>query len=127
MNVLRLVEKGELHFNTTIPSLVDNFLLKTNKTTILQIWDGDKTVEKVTLYNLLHMSSGFKDHDNLRLTLKFLEDPYHTPGPLDTLYDCNKHFVCLPGDCSHYSDVNYIVLGLVLAQHAGISNWKELD
>ena len=127
MNVLRLVEKGELHFNTTIPSLVDDFLHKTNGSSILQIWDGDKTVEKVTLYNLLHMSSGFHDHDNIQWTLKFLEDPQHTPGPLEGLYLFNKTFVCQPGTCSHYSDVNYIVLGLVLAQHAGLSNWKELD
>jgi len=37
---------------------VDDFLKKANGTTILEMWNGNETIHNVTIYQLLHMSSG---------------------------------------------------------------------
>ena len=127
MNVIRLIEAGKLGFNDTLSSRVDDLLYKINGTSVLEIWGGRKQIERVTLWQLLHMSSGMVDKDTLNWKLQYIEHPNHDPTPIDELYALNKTFICEPGDCVYYSGINYILLGFVLAQHAGVSNWNELN
>lgn len=35
--------------------------------------------------------------------------------------------MCAPGTCGSYSSTNYVILGLVLANHAGARNWDNYD
>ena len=47
--------------------------------------------------------------------------------PIWILKNANRSFICEPGECGRYSSLNYVLLGLVLAQASGVPNWDMLD
>lgn len=55
MGIMRLIDQGHITLNSTVAPLVDPFLKKINGSSMLEIWNGDATIEKVTIYQLLHM------------------------------------------------------------------------
>jgi CubicO group peptidase (beta-lactamase class C family) len=55
MGIMRLVEQGHITFNSTVAPLIDPFLKKVNGSSLQDIWNGDETVNKITIYQLLHM------------------------------------------------------------------------
>ena len=48
--ILRLVQKGVLGLNDTIYEHIDDYLVRNNGSTLLEIWGGDKTVNDVTIF-----------------------------------------------------------------------------
>jgi len=50
MGIMRLVEQGVFTLNSTVAPLVDPFLKKINGTTMLELWNGDATINKVTIW-----------------------------------------------------------------------------
>jgi len=50
MGIMRLVEQEVFGLNSTVAPLVDPFLKRINGTTMLELWNGDKTIEQVTVW-----------------------------------------------------------------------------
>jgi len=48
-------------------------------------------------------------------------------SPIWVINTTNRSFVCEPGTCGLYSSTNYVLLGLVLAQHGQVDDWDQLD
>ena len=115
MGIIRLIEAGEMNFNDTVASRVDKILMSSNGTTLLKMWKGDERINKITLYQVLHMEAGFGDYDDVAVTLWALQHPNRNLDPLDYLYMIAGKFYCEPGTCEYYSTSSYILLGLALA------------
>ena len=64
MALLRLIDQGKMGFNDSIGMHVDNILMKSNGTTMLDLWRGDTKINNVTLYDLMHMKGGLGDYDD---------------------------------------------------------------
>lgn len=64
MAILRLIDQGKMGFNDSIGMHVDNILMKSNGTTMLDLWRGDTKINNVTLYDLMHMKGGLGDYDD---------------------------------------------------------------
>eukprot|EP00929_Paragymnodinium_shiwhaense_P072655 TRINITY_DN36880_c0_g1_i1.p1 TRINITY_DN36880_c0_g1~~TRINITY_DN36880_c0_g1_i1.p1 ORF type:complete len:537 (-),score=68.16 TRINITY_DN36880_c0_g1_i1:284-1894(-) len=122
---VRLVESGKISYNDTVSKLVDSFLMRTNGTTLLKLW-GDDRIDRVTVYQLLHMSSGLADYDD-KVVQKLSIDAGRELSPYDYLYMVNKSFAFEPGSGGAYTSVGYGLLGFVLAATANASTWQEYD
>lgn len=127
VSIMKLVEDGKMHLNDSISQHVDEFLMKTNHSTLLDIWKGDETINKVTIYQLLHMTSGLRDYDDRGLRNFTFTHPDIDLAPIDYLYFFDKTFHHPPGEYNQYSSVGYGILGLALAQHAGVDRWEDYD
>ena len=44
-------------------------------------------------------------------------NPHKDFTPIDFLYEVDKDFLCYPGQCSAYTSVGYMLLGLALSEH----------
>jgi len=126
VGILRLYEEGKLDLNDTIDKHVDKFLMKINGSTILDIWQGNQKIKNVTIYHLLHMTSGLKDYNDT-VKLWTWAHPNEDYSPLDYIYDVPKSFECDPGTCTSYCSIGFELLGFVLAYHAGVDTWEEYD
>ena len=127
MGIMRLVEQGVFTLNSTVAPLVDPFLKKINGTTMLELWNGDATINQVTIWQLLHMQAGFADYDDNAMKEWTVLNPGKDFTPLDYVHTLSKKFLCTPGTCEEYSSNGYEVLGFVLAAHYGADDWKSFD
>ena len=123
IGIMRLYQEGKLDLGDTIDKHVNEILMKSNGSTIQDIWNGDPTINKVTIYQLLHMKSGLYDYVDAEIMEYTAEYPDKDITPLDYLYITSKRWRCPPGTCESYSSIGYGILGLVLAQHAGANSW----
>ena len=107
------------------------------------LW-GDE-VEKITVRDLLGMTSGVPDYDTASPTGReptdsFRADAYAHPtksySPTQLLsvpWVRTNKLIFTPGVCDRqkygncYSSTNYVLLGLLLANHAGASSWETYD
>ena len=64
VGIMRLIEEGRMGFNDTIDKHVDQLLKESNGTTLLELWNGDATINTVTIYQLLHMKGGLRDYND---------------------------------------------------------------
>jgi len=73
------------------------------------------------------MRSGVADFDNLHSRAYQFKYPAEDLGPFKELsfLPPGKTFVCEPGSCGEYSSSNYELLGLILAQQAGVESWAD--
>lgn len=124
---MHLIDRGELQLDATLSGLVDSFLTRLNGTTLLRLWGGDKTIEEVTLGDVLHMKSGLNDYNDTVVRAIAMQRPGFDMPPQDYLHIVNKTFACPPKTCLVYSSVNFVLAGMVLAQHTNCSSWDELD
>jgi len=127
MGIMRLIEQGKMGFNDSISMHVDDLLMKSNGTTLSQIWKGDKKLENVTMYNLMHMRGGLNDYDDGAMLHWTLSNPNSDFSPLDYVYTLNKTWVCDPGTCEYYSSVGMSLLAFALAQHSGANSWDQYN
>jgi len=127
MGIMRLVEQKSITLNSTVAPLIDPFLKKINGTSMLELWNGDTTIEKLTIYQLLHMQGGLNDYDDHKMTEWTIEHPNDNYSPLDYLHALNKTFMCAPGTCEFYSSNGYEILGFVLAAHYEAEDWDSFD
>lgn len=91
MTILRYIEEGKMSFNDTISSKCDDWLKKTNGTTLLEIFQGDETILNVTLWHLLSMTSGLKDYKDVPTYINQVEYPNKYENPIDFMYELG-HF-----------------------------------
>eukprot|EP00929_Paragymnodinium_shiwhaense_P050969 TRINITY_DN2565_c0_g1_i1.p1 TRINITY_DN2565_c0_g1~~TRINITY_DN2565_c0_g1_i1.p1 ORF type:complete len:535 (-),score=39.77 TRINITY_DN2565_c0_g1_i1:455-2059(-) len=124
--IVRLVEAGKIGYNDTVASLIDPFLMRTNSTTLFKLW-GDDRINHITVYQLLHQSSGLADYDDDVVKSISLEETSADISPYDYLYMVNKSFLYEPGHGGAYTSVGYELLGYVLAAQSGASTWQDYD
>lgn len=149
--ILRLVSKGILKLDDKIPPLVDPFIkeMKANNpsqnfSSVADLF-GPET-ELITIEDLLGMKSGLPDYDTA--------SPWGGEGPTDVLRKAayanpGKDFgpaemlnlpwvhtgklLFAPGKCDTmkyfncYSSTNFVLLGMILAGQAKVSNWDTFD
>lgn len=123
MGIMRLIEQGKMGFNDSISMHVDRIFMASNGTTLDGIWGGDKKLENVTLYNLMHMKGGLNDYSDGGMLQWTLSHPNSDFSPLDYIHTLNKTWVCDPGTCEYYSSVGMSLLAFALAQHSGADSW----
>lgn len=51
----------------------------------------------------------------------------HDVTPFELLHRLNKTWTCPPGTCGVYASTGFELLGLVLAEAAGVSSWEDYD
>ncbi len=144
-SVMRLVQEGVLELNQTIPSLVESIMAKMAaaepskgySARLSEYWG--KEVDKVTVRDLLGMMSGIPDFDTAKPDGKYPTDSFR-----QTVYDNPEHMFSPleifsldwvkkgelkfpPGERTSYSSTNFMLLGLILAQHAGADSWDQFN
>jgi D-alanyl-D-alanine carboxypeptidase len=150
--ILKLADTGKLKLSDAVAMHIDPFLAKCkindpslNFSSVEDLFGPQ--VSKVTVRDLLAMRSGIPDFDTA-----ISNGPYPTDSLRATLYAHPEHFygplelIGLPwvatgslianftpgecditkyGDC--YSSTNFMLLGFVLAHHAGAETWESFD
>eukprot|EP00929_Paragymnodinium_shiwhaense_P050971 TRINITY_DN2565_c0_g2_i1.p1 TRINITY_DN2565_c0_g2~~TRINITY_DN2565_c0_g2_i1.p1 ORF type:complete len:554 (-),score=76.76 TRINITY_DN2565_c0_g2_i1:328-1938(-) len=124
--IVRMVEAGKIGYNDTVASLIDPFLMRTNSTTLFKLW-ADERINHITVYQLLHMSSGLADYDDDVVRAISLDQRSPDISPYDYLYLVDKNFLFEPGHGGAYSSVGYELLGYVLAAQSNASTWQDYD
>ena len=127
MAIMRLVDQNIISLNDTVSPLVDEFLSRTNGTTLLELFNQDARINDVTVYHLLHMRGGLGDYDDHEMTQWTLNHPDEDFSPLDYLHSMPKTLLCDPGSCEYYSSNGYEILGFILAQQANATSWETFD
>jgi len=116
-----------VHLDDAISMHIDPILHKLNRTHLEDKFGSQ--VHQVTIRNLLHMSSGISDYDRGNYSLDQFKSPSHDYSPLEIL----SHYVPAafdfePGSKQSYCSTNYILLGLVLANHLSTAeSWQSYD
>jgi D-alanyl-D-alanine carboxypeptidase len=102
--ILQLAQRGALRLSDHI----DRFL------------DGIPGGRRVTIKRLLNQTSGFPDLSN-KLSNDIEAHPFRQWNVRKLVVGSLRHQprACAPGECWHYSNVNYLTLGMVAAQASG--------
>ena len=83
---LRFVDKGVLGLDTLAHTLVDPVLARQGQPTMAELWDGNAQVNRITVRDLLAMTSGIADYDGkdpgVRPLAVFLRNPRSLHLPL---------------------------------------------
>ena len=90
-------------------------------TTLAQLW-GTDNINRVTVHDLLGMTSGIYDYDDNTMEMFTIANPDKDITPLMYLQQVNKELICNgaapPGCPAYYSSINYVLLGFVMqARH----------
>lgn len=127
--VMQLHEAGALDLDAPVHVLIDPFLRRTNGTTLLELWNGDASIQRVTARHLLGMRSGIMDYD-YGANEAWSVDPAHNGvdlSPYDYLHNVNKSFAYAPGQGGSYSSVGYVLAGVLLAAATNASTVFDYD
>ena len=128
--VVQLVDRGALKLDDPMHQYVDPVLRRLNATDLLTLWNGDATIQDVTVRHLLHMSSGIHDYDDAALQ-KFTHDyPGEDKTGVDMLYELDKTFQFRPGKGGAYTSVGYVLLGFVAVGASSSmqgGTWNDFD
>ena len=127
--VMQLIEEGKISLDDTISIFLDTPAVKLDS---LHIYDGTSYGRQITVEQLLSHTSGIAD---------YMEDPRFVPDVLaqpQTMYDpamvldmyyryqTNKKALFPPGKGYNYSDVNYLLLAMIIEQVTGESYHAQL-
>lgn len=133
--VMRAVEAGKFTLDSLVTELTDEIMMSDNGTTLIEIFqktaDDPSTavssLKKITVRMLLGMSSGLQDYNDTWYEDVTINDPAVTVTPYDLIWRLNKTFLFEPGTPGQkaYSSVGYEILGLILAQSDGSSEWTK--
>ncbi|MDM5155109.1 serine hydrolase [Bacillus sp. DX1.1] len=113
IGICQLVEKGILSFNTRLQDCLD-----------IEFPDFD---DSITIHHLLTHSSGIPDYFDESIMDDFEDLWKITPMYLlKSLQDFlplfqNSKMMFAPGERFHYNNAGFIVLGLIIEQHTGLS------
>jgi CubicO group peptidase (beta-lactamase class C family) len=151
-SILKLVSDGKFGLDDPVAPLIDPFLKKMASkdtsmdfTSMADLW-GAENITNATVRSFLGMTQGAPDfdtanpcrpqpceaHDPLRKAL--YDEPSHSFSPAEVLkldWVRGAWRQCKPRHSgSHpfcYSSTNYMLLGMILANQAGVSSWQEFD
>ena len=129
--ILQLIDAGKLAYADTVTSRVDAFLEAVNGTKLETLLG--EGIRKVTIAELLHMTSGIGDYDGTKYTVDQFANFAHDFSPIEILrgYVPPLSPYVKPGTSQHYCSTNYILLGMVLAAQAwaegGPASWQAYD
>jgi D-alanyl-D-alanine carboxypeptidase len=128
--VLQLVEEGYLDLDDTIDQFLDNPTVNLDS---LHVYEGIAYGRKITVKQLLNHSSGIADYmEDPRFVPDVLKYPKKEWSPSKILekyyeYQTNKKAICRPGEGFNYSDVNYVLLAMIIEQVTGETYHGQLE
>jgi CubicO group peptidase (beta-lactamase class C family) len=127
--VAQLVERGLIKsWDEPAYKHVDPVLSRLNGTTMLELWNGDSTIQSVTIRQLATMRAGLNDYDDEAMQEWTYSHPNQDITPLDYLHTVNKTFMFIPGTGGAYSSIGFELLGFVLVSHlTDQGDWKDYD
>jgi D-alanyl-D-alanine carboxypeptidase len=109
--ILKLTERGLLDLNDRAADHLPGTIV-----------DKIANCDKVTINQLLHHTGGIPELHTIRYNLDQYNNPSKTWTQMDLLDEAaGEPAVCTPGECCFYSDVNYILLGMIINRVAGIN------
>jgi len=127
--VLQLIEEGALDLNAKIDRFLDNPLVKIDS---LHLYKGSSYGRQITIEHLLSHTSGIADYmEDPRFVPEVLEHPHLQYDPAGIMgkyygYQTNEKAVFPPGAGFNYSDVNYVLLAMIIEQATGESYPTQL-
>jgi len=125
--LLKAAESGEFSLDEPAHRYIDPVLQAQNDTTLLELWNGDATINAVTTRQLCHMASGVHDYDVAQNQWLQLYERAHDESPLEYLHYASKSFNCAPDTCYGYSSIGFVLAGFVLAGVQGVTSWQDVD
>jgi D-alanyl-D-alanine carboxypeptidase len=127
--VLQLIEEGYLNLDDTIDKFLDNPIVKLDS---LHIYEGVAYGRQITVEQLLSHTTGIKDYmKDPRFFHDVIDHPTTQYSPAKILgkyyeYQSNKKAVFPPGKGFDYSDVNYVLLAMIIEQVTGETYQAQL-
>jgi D-alanyl-D-alanine carboxypeptidase len=127
--VLQLMEEGYLKLDDTIDRFLDNPTVKLDS---LHIYEWTSYGRQITVKQLLSHTSGIKDYmEDSRFIPDVLEHPKMQYSPAKILgkyydYQSNHKAMFPPGDDFDYSDVNYVLLAMIIENVTGETYHDQL-
>lgn len=125
IQVMQAVEAGRISLNDKAYVWVDDLLMNASKRTLSDLF-GESS-KKVTIKDLLGMTSGLEDYDDDEMKQRTKRSSRSDQTPFD-------YFNSVSGTTSGptkgralYSGINYILLGFVLLKLQGKTDWEDLD
>jgi D-alanyl-D-alanine carboxypeptidase len=120
--VLQLMEEGSLNLDDTIDRFLNNQIVKVDS---LHIYNGIAYGRQITVEQLLSHTSGIADYmEDPRFIPDVVQNPKMLWNPtkiLDKYYEyrTNEKATFPPGEGFNYSDVNYVLLAMIIEQVSG--------
>jgi D-alanyl-D-alanine carboxypeptidase len=127
--VLQLMEENYLNLDDTIDKFLDNPIVKLDS---LHIYDGIAYGRQITIEHLLSHTSGIADYmEDPRFIPDLIEHPetqYNSSKILEKYYEyqTNKNAKFPPGEGFNYSDVNYVLLAMIIENVTGETYHEQL-
>jgi len=127
--VLQLIEEGSLNLNDTIDRFLDNLIVNVDS---LHIHEGIPYGRQITTEQLLAQTSGIADYmEDSRFIPDVIEHPKAQYNPAKILgkyyeYQTNKSAKFPPGNGFNYSDVNYVLLAMIIEHVTGETYQAQL-
>ena len=106
MAILQLIEKGELHTSDKMTKYIPE----------LRHYAND-----VTIYQLVHHSSGLIDYNELLWQKARNNSLYSTNAEVLNLLRSEEHLCFIPGSKFDYSNSNYVMLALIIERITGLT------
>jgi len=120
--VLQLMEEGYLNLDDTIDAFLNNQIVKVDN---LHIYNGIAYGRQITVEQLLSQTTGIADYmEDPRFIPDVIEHPKTIWNPVRILekyyeYQTNQKTTFRPGEGYNYSDVNYVLLAMIIEQVGG--------
>lgn len=127
--VLQLMEEGALDLDDTIATFLDDPVVNVDR---VHIYQGVAYGRAITVEQLLRHTSGIKDYmENPRFIPDVLADPKAQYNPAKILgkyyeYQSNREAAFPPGAGFNYSDVNYVLLAMIIERVTGHTYQDQL-
>jgi D-alanyl-D-alanine carboxypeptidase len=127
--VMQLIEEGKISLDDTIDKFLDTPAVKLDS---LHIYEGTSYGRQITVEQLLSHTSGIADYmEDPRFVPDVLAHPqimYNPPMILDMYYGygTNEKAMFPPGKGYNYSDVNYLLLAMIIEQVTGETYHAQL-
>ena len=128
--VLQLIEEELLDYDDTIDRFLDNQIVMLDR---LHLHEGIAYGRQITVRQLLSHTSGIADYmEDPRFIPDVLEHPKKEWNPSKILekyyeYQTNEKAVFPPGEGFNYSDVNYVLLAMIIEQVTGETYHAQLE
>ena len=130
--ILQMVAEGVVQLDTPAHTVVDPGLqLACTKgqpcppTTMLQLWNGEPQVQRITIKDLLGHTSGIAEYPGSLQTDTLAGKEYN---PIELIGITSKNLTCAAVPCPrYYSSINYVLLGVAMTHLRRQDNWADWD